>query len=122
MYEIVEDRERGLLLITLSGFWDEDEFDRYAADLTEASRRMGRLLRGRLLDCRSLSVQAPAVAQRFQSAVAVLDAAFTPFTALILTASLARLQGQRVFPGTERMRWFLDEAEALDWLITAHDR
>src|SRR3954451_19593510 len=112
MYEIVEDRERGLLLITLSGFWDEDEFDQYAADLTEASRRMGRLLRGRLLDCRSLSVQSPAITQRFQSAVAVLDIAFSPFTALVMPISLVRLQGQRVFPDTERMRWFLDEAEA----------
>jgi len=119
MYEIVEDRERGLLRITLSGFWDLEEVDRYAADLAAASRRLGTRLRGRLVDCRELKVQSPAIMERLQSTIAALDAIAGARTALVLPISLTRIQGQRVFPGTDETRWFADEKAALGWLLTA---
>jgi len=121
MYEIVEDRERGLLRITLSGFWDEDEVDRYAADLAKASRGMGLRLRGRLVNCGEIKVQSPSVMERLQSTITMLDAALPSRTALVLPIGLARIQGQRVFPDTGETRWFADEAEACDWLVATRD-
>jgi len=122
MYEIVQDRERGLLLITLSGFWDEAEVDRYAVDLAKVARRMGAQLRGRLVDCCAVSVQSPSVMERLRSTVSTLDGASTPYTALVMPISLARIQAQRVFADREKTGWFSDAAEALEWLLAVCGR
>jgi len=117
MYKIVEDRERGLLLITLSGFWDDDEVDRYAVDLAKVARGMGALFRGRLVDCCAVSVQSPSVMERLRSTVSTLDGVSTSYTALVMPIGLARMQGQRVFANRDKTAWFSDAAEALEWLL-----
>ena len=122
MYKIEEDRQRGLLLITLSGFWDEDEVDRYAVDLAKVVRGMGALLRGRLVDCCAVSVQSPSVMERLRSTVSTLDGGSAPHTALVMPISLARIQAQRVFGDRDKTGWFSDAAEALEWLLAVCDR
>jgi len=122
MYKIEEDRQRGLLLITLSGFWDEDEVDRYAVDLAKVARGMGALLHGRLVDCCAVSVQSPSVMERLRSTVSTLDSASSPYTALVVPISLARIQAQRVFADRDKTGWFSDSAEALEWLLAVCGR
>jgi hypothetical protein len=106
----------------LSGFWDDDEVDRYAVDLAKVARAMGALFRGRLVDCCAVSVQSPSVMERLRSTVSTLEGVSTSYTALVVPIGLARMQAQRVFADRDKIAWFSDAAEALEWLLAECSR
>ena len=119
MYRLEFDPERDLITATLSGFWASETVAAYAADLTALLRRAGAPDRRiRLLGCSAaMPVQSAETSAAFGKFSAELNVVCTGPIAIIVGSALNRIQASRVL-AHERVRVFLDESEALDWLMS----
>lgn len=114
-YRIEMDDVRGLLRLTVAGFWTPETTQAFVGELIAA---VGPALRaGRnfavLADCRNFPIQAAGVGEAFASYLK--NSANTGKRAFVMGSMLGKLQAERILAHPS-VRVFLLEAEAMDWL------
>ena len=118
MYRIHYDAGERLLHLTLEGFWTPATLAAFAAELlvrTTAIRRSG-LPYGLLSDSTRFPIQSPLVAAGFERITARGVEQHMGPAAIVVAGALNRMQAERTLK-SERVRVFLDMAEARAWLI-----
>jgi len=115
MYQIVPERERNLIRVTMAGFFSKEEVAAFGKDYREALAELlspGHLT---LVDIREMKIQSQEVVAAFSSHMAS-PGIQSHKLAFVCSSSLARLQAQRL-TDRENVEFFdlLDEAE--QWLL-----
>ncbi|MEL7197926.1 MAG: STAS/SEC14 domain-containing protein [Pseudomonadota bacterium] len=116
MFDIWFDKTSAILHLTLSGHWTAEDFAQfqqaYAAALEEATANNGSI--GLLSDSREFPVQSQDVASRF-SELTKQSFARIAASAIVVGSVLNKVQAERTMK-SDRLKVFLDEEEARDWL------
>lgn len=121
-YRIQSDSERRLLRITFRETWTPESFEHFQIELREEIRRLGWQPRSYtcLIDARQRPVQPRDMSERVREALTERQIVIRPRREAVLVGStLAKLQAKRLHSDEEERAYFLDEAEALDWLAQA---
>lgn len=112
------DRDRALLTVVMSDFWDMATVKEYALRVTEQLRELKRLGRPTacLVDVREHSVQPKAVTDYQQKIVVELGPLHADRVAIVASSALLRIQTQRIC--AQRQHLVFDAIEpALAWLL-----
>jgi len=120
MFNIAFDAGARLLRISLEGFWSKAAVEQFAKELeaTIVGHRSGAIA-GAIIDARQLKIQSLDVVALLKDRLTALESRLPGRAALIVPIGLVRLQGQRVFPETERFRIFATEEEGRAWVLEA---
>ena len=106
-----------LLKLTLAGFFDQDDVQRFAVEKAQAHARLGVPPHSHvtLVDVRECRIQTQEVATIF--ARVLRDSRYRAHRLAFVTAgSLAKMQVRRLIEGLPHARQFDDEAAARCWL------
>jgi len=118
MYSIAYDEERRLVIATLGGFWSPDMVAAYSADLSALMHRIARQhpMFHMLADAQEMAIQSPEVTQAFGRFTVELSGHCPGRVAILAGTMLNKIQASRAL-AQERLRVFLDEPAALEWLL-----
>ncbi len=116
-YSIEVDKARGLLRITMSGFFTEDEVLRFVADKDTAINEMGGLSchQFTLVDIREMQIQTQEIVMTFRRVLSDQTAIAKPI-AFLVSPSLARSQIRRA-AGDRKAEYFTSIEAAETWLL-----
>jgi hypothetical protein len=118
MYQLEFDEQTRLLTMTLHGFWTMEVFERYKMELLPMMRQV-RAKHGpfRLLShATAMPIQPPEISEAFTDLTpALVDLSGGPI-AILAGSTLNKVQAARAL-AHERIRVFLDETEARNWLF-----
>lgn len=119
-FYIATDAARSLLHVTMHGHWTTDTVDRYkkaimiaVTGMLSAGCRRGNLLA--LVNASDLNAQSQGVVAEFKASMD-RDGLVPRRLATVLSSALFKRQVERIAIPNQRL--FVDEAEALDWLLS----
>jgi hypothetical protein len=114
-FNILTDIRHNLMRVKMSGFFSDDDVQRFSADYRSLLAQLNAPGHLTLVDIREMKIQPQSVVGAFSSLLASPDVRSRRL-AFICSSSLARLQAQRL-TDREGVRFFEDEAEAEDWVV-----
>ena len=116
MFDLRFDKKSAILHLTLSGHWTDEDFTQfeqaYVVALEGATANNGSI--GLLSDSREFPVQSQDVASRF-SDLTKQSFARLAASAIVVGSVLNKIQAERTMK-SDRLKLFLEEKEARDWL------
>jgi hypothetical protein len=121
MMQVSYDENTGIIRSSISGFNAGSDLDAYIADILAFTKkcvaRFGYRLH--LVDARDSALQSGEDADKMRL-IAAGETRIGDRTAVLKTSALAKMQAQRIAPGTQ-YGFFDDEAEAIAWLLSPQD-
>ena len=119
MYSIDRNREARIVEVTMAGFWDLAEMDRFesAMEATVFALRSTRIPWGILADASDMAIQGQDIVARHTALFAKHADVWAGRVAMVTPSALMKLQTGRVVAG-DGMSFFGDVATARAWLIS----
>ena len=123
MYSIRFDADTHILHLRLEGFWSEQTLAAFTAELlrTITALRAQHRRYAVLSDSRQFGIQSPEVSQGFERIMAHGATANPSPTAIVVAGVLNKMQVERTMK-SDRLRAFLNEADARAWLVAEMER